>query len=133
MSASPAGPAFRPGDPCPCTRSTCPSRTPGGIVTSRLRSGVSDTRCLPPLIAARKSMVSAKWRSEPRRVATRAAAEEGEEVVEILGRHALGRMVLVARAGRSLGKTAIALVSMLRPLRAARIDLAAVEAGALFL
>ncbi len=63
----------------------------------------------------------------------RALPEKGEEIVEILGRHALGGMVLVFLAGRPLGEAAVARIGALGTLGAAGVDLAAVEACPLVL
>ena len=65
--------------------------------------------------------------------AAAALAEEREEIVEVFGRHALGRVGFVFSAGRALGEAAVARIGRLGTLGAAGVDLAAVEAGALVL
>src|SRR5262245_38175045 len=54
IKASPGGPPLSPGAPLPRRRRICPSRVPGGIVTSRAEPSGSVICCLPPLTASRK-------------------------------------------------------------------------------
>src|SRR5579872_1383885 len=58
-------------------------------------------------------------------------AEHRKEIIDIVGSELLGGAVFGTR--RAFGETAIAGIGMLRPFRAACIDLAAIEARSLFL